>query len=105
MTNSFEGGPEHIPTKEEVMAVIGRFAENPVFVRELSDEQGIYLLELKTEGEKPGETTRYVYVRKGSFSTGERSSGTVIYVAYYKDEVPLGGHDISNFDYDSGRWE
>lgn len=53
MENSIEKGPEMIPTKEEVMEIISRFEKNTAFVRELSDEQGLYLLEVQVEGKEP----------------------------------------------------
>ena len=49
--------PECIPTKDEIIEIIKRHAENAIVTRELYDENGIYLLELKTEGEKPGKST------------------------------------------------
>ena len=105
MENSFEKGPEKIPTKAEVMEVISRFAENTILTRELSDEQGLYLLEVKIEGENPSEITQYEYVRKGRFPDGNQSSGTVIHVVYYQNEVPIGGHDVANYDSETGEWK
>lgn len=106
MENSPEKGPERIPTKAEIMEVISHFAENTTPVRELSDEQGLYLLEMKIEGENPGETTQYEYRRKGAFPDGNRSSATVIHIVYYEGEMPVpGGHDVANFDSETGEWK
>lgn len=104
MENQFEKGPERIPTKDEVMEVISRFAENTVPVRELSDEQGLYLLEVKIEGQNPGETTQYEYMRKGQFADGNQSLGTVIHVVFYEDGVPCGGNDVANYNPETGEW-
>lgn len=104
MNNSFEKGPERIPTKDEVLEMIARIAENAVPVRELSDEQGLYLLETKIEGDTPGETTQYEYRRKGQFPNGNQSLETVIHVVFYQDEVPCGGHDLVNYNSETGEW-
>lgn len=105
MKNPFEKGPERIPTKTEIMEVISHFTENSVLVRELSDEQGPYVLEVKIEGEKPGETIQYEYMRQGRFPDGNRSLGTVIHVVYYEGEIPVGGHDVANYDSETGQWK
>jgi hypothetical protein len=104
MENAFERGQEMIPTRDEVMEVVSRFAEGFVLVRELSDEQGLYLLEAKIEGEKPGETTQFEYMRKGQFPNGNQSSETVIHVVFYQDGIPCGGHDVANRDSVTGEW-
>ena len=87
------------------MEVISRFAENTTFIRELSDEQGLYLLEVKIEGENPGETIQYEYMRKGRFPDGNQSSGTVIHKVYYENGIPIGGHDVANYDSETGEWK
>ncbi|MEK7609976.1 MAG: hypothetical protein AAB470_02560 [Patescibacteria group bacterium] len=100
-----EKGPERIPTKEEVLEVIARYIENATFVRELSDEQGLYLLEVKVQGEKTGETIQYEYIRKGKFPNHNESVSTVIHIVYYENEIPVGGHDVANFDSETGEWK
>lgn len=105
MKNSFESGPERIPSSEEVMGVINGLAENARFVRELLDEQGLYLLEAKIEGDTPGEVTQYEYMRKGQFPDNNASAETVIHIVYYQDGVPCGGHDVASYNSDTGTWE
>ena len=105
MKNNFEAGPEQIPTREEVVGVIERFAENSIFVRELSDEQGLYLLEVEVGGDKPGETIGYEYIRQGQFSNNVGSTETVIHIVYYEDGVPVGGHNIANYNSGTRMWE
>ena len=104
MTNSIEGGPERILTKAEVVEVMVRYAENGTVARELYDEQdGLYLLEIKVEGKKAGESTEYTYRRKGTFGKNATLT-THIDVAYYEDNIPVGGSNISEFDYETGEW-
>ena len=62
--NYIERGNERIPKREEILDIIGRHAEKISVGRELFDEKGLYLLEIKVEGE---ETAEYQYMRKGIF--------------------------------------
>lgn len=96
-------GPEKFLTKEEILALIPN-AEGGVVARELSDEEGIYLLDVRFEGEKPGEVTEYSYARKGSW-TESKSVATRIDIAYYEDEVPMGGKSFARFDEGSKEWK
>ena len=105
MTNIYETGPERILTKAEVETAISYFAENFSFVRELSDELGLYLLEVKIEGEKPGETTQYEYMRKGRFPNQNQSSETAIHVVYYEGEMPVGGDKVAVYKAETNEWE
>jgi hypothetical protein len=105
MESPIEKGPERILSKAEVFEAISRFAENAKLVRELYDEQGLYLLEVKIEGGAPGETAQYEYIRKGAYPDGNQSSGTVIHVVYYENEVPVGGYNVADFNYDTGSWD
>jgi len=97
-----ERGPERIPTKEEVMEIIGRFAEGAPVTREISDEQGLVLLEVDVKGEGPGEVTQYAYLRVGEYPS-HKIKDTTIYVLHYQDGIPVGGHNI--FVLKSGEWE
>ncbi len=49
MSNTFEEGPEHIPTPEEVPAVFKELVGETEFeeTRKLEDEQGLYLWDIK----------------------------------------------------------
>ncbi len=104
MENPIERGPEQIPTREQVLKEIARHAEGAAFVRELSDEQGLYLLEVKIEGEKPGEIIQYEYMRKGRFQGVGQSSETAIHVVYYENDVPTNGQKIAIYNAESGEW-
>jgi len=105
MNESFiEKNHEKILTKVEVLEVMSRLAENATFVRELSDNQGLYLLEVKVEGKKPGEIIEYMYIRKGKFPNRNESLTTTIFVTYYEDEMPISGYNIANYKSESGEW-
>ena len=104
MENFIEKGPERILTKEEVMEVISRYAENATLIRELSDEQGLYLLEVKIDSEKPGEMTLYRYSRKGIFQNHNEASETALHIVWYQDEIPIGGDKIAVYNPETGEW-
>ena len=98
-----EKGPERIPSREEVLAIIGRFAEGAVVVKERSDEQGLYLLEAEVKGEKPGETTEYSYMRKGEFGNNS-SQATKVNAVFYADGMPISGDSLAICDPETGEW-
>lgn len=96
---------EHIPTKEEVLLEIAKHCENPTVKRELSDEKGVYLLEVEIPGAKPGETTEYIYQRKGEFPNGSKAMADVLNVTYFEDGMPVGGESVSTYNPDTKKWE
>ena len=104
MTNSFEKGPESIPTKDEVMGIILRRAEGATLVRELYDEQGLYLLEAVIAGERPGETVMYEYMRKGRYPNHNQISQTGIHVTFYRGKDPISGKEITSINPQTGEW-
>jgi hypothetical protein len=104
MENLIEKGPERILSKEEVLEVIARYGENAELVRELSDEQGLYLLEAKIEGKEPGEVIQYEYMRKGRFPNHNEASETALHVVYYQDEIPVGGDKVAVYNSETGEW-
>jgi len=91
-----EESPENILTREDILREMSRFVEGVDISRELSDSQGIYLLEIVTPGEKPGETIEYQYFRKGKFSNHIQSSETCIYKVYFEDGIPVGSETLWN---------
>lgn len=109
MENYIEKGPERIPTKEEVMEIIVRHPENVslsvILVRELYDEQGLYLLEAKKEGEKSGEFIEYLYMRKGVYPDKDSTTKSTINILHYKNGEPKTGWNIANYKLDTGEWE
>ena len=104
MENFAEKAPERIPERTEVLEVISRFCENPAIVRELSDDLGLYLLEVKVLGENPGEIVQYEYRRQGVFPDHNESTETVIHKVYYENGMPVGGEKMAVLK-DGGVWE
>lgn len=100
-----ESSSERILSKEMVVQALERYAgKDTVPVCELSDEKGLYLLEVEKPGEAAGETTQYYYIRKGRHGNHNESSETKIAVTYYQDETPISGHDIATLDEETGEW-
>lgn len=97
--------PEHFPTKEEILLEISKYCENPTIKRELSDEKGLYLLETEILGDKPGETTEYIYQRRGEFSNGSKAAETVINLVYLEGGIPTGGHSVAKYDSETKTWK
>ena len=91
-------------TNEQVLEAIGQHVEGYVIERELSDPEGVYLLEARVAGEKPGEVTEYRYQRKGEFGRNQNAQ-TTIQVAYYENDIPVGGKTVANYDEKTGTWE
>ena len=102
--NYIEHGNERIPTREEILDVIGRHAEKYTVGRELFDEKGLYLFEIKVEGKETTEITEYQYMRKGIFPNHNESLETTIHVVYFENGIPVGGHDIANYNSETGEW-
>ena len=83
MENPAEKSPERIPTKAEVMEIIVRHVESTkefVTLREIHDEKGLCLLDLRIEATKPGETHEYLYTRAGVLPNGSTTLQTSIEV-------------------------
>ena len=98
-----EGSAEKILTGEEVMEQIKKRFDKAEFVRELKDENGLYLLEAQERGETSGEFTLYVYQRKGNF--GKYSSiATTLEKVYFENDGPIGGDLIAEYDISTGEW-
>ncbi len=100
-----ETAPERIPSRQEVMDIISFFAEGGTVVRELSDEQGLYLLEVKVEGENPGETIQYEYMRKGKFPNHNQTLETTIHRVCYENGTPVGGTEVAVYRSEATGWE
>jgi hypothetical protein len=105
MEEHIEKGPEKVPTREEVLEIISRSTEGSIFVRELSDENGLYLLETRKEGEKAGETIQYEYMRKGRYPDQGEASETAPHIVYYKSDVPVGGDKIAVYNSETSEWK
>lgn len=109
-----EGATERIPTKDEAVSFLTNSLEGvPLTLqREISDEKGLLLLEMKREGDTPGETIEYNYIRKGKHKiisedgigreVGARANN--IEVTYYQDGMPVHGTTFALYDESSGTW-
>ena len=77
MKNSFERGPERIPTREEVMEIINRFSSNTTVVREKSDSSGIVrrIDWVNSQITLSANTNNYLFINENSVLS---SSGTFI---------------------------
>jgi len=105
MIEDAEKNKEKIPSKDEVLEIISRYAENATFVRKLSDERGLYLLEVKVEGKEKGEVTEYMYMRKGIYPNKNETLETAIHAVYYQDDMPVGGDKITVYNSETGEWQ
>lgn len=99
---SIEKSPERILTKSEVMEGMGIFVENGRVERELSDVRGLYLLEVIIDGEEPGDTIEYGYLRKGESPGHKGALETAIHRTYYSDGMPISGGKVAVFL--EGKW-
>ena len=99
-----EKTPKQILEREDILEAIEQYLKGYTIERELSGEKGIYLLEARVAGEKPGEVIEYRYQRKGSFGRNQ-SLQTVVQVTYYEDDIPVGGTTVVNYDENTGKWE
>jgi hypothetical protein len=85
--------------------LIRRFApEGSVPVVELSDEKGIYAIEVEKQGDAPGTMTRFQYVRAGKHDGGYYSDHTKINSADYEDGQCVMGESIAKLDMETGEW-
>lgn len=98
---TFEEGPESIPTLEEVQEVferlgVGKYED----VRRLEDEQGLYLWDIRVFEED----AEYSYMRKGQYDLGGQASTTAIHVIFFDEEgTPVGEHSVAKLI--NGHWE
>jgi len=103
--NTQENSAEYIPTREEILRELTAHCEKFEVKRELSDDQGIYLLEVEKEGGTEKESVLYAYQRKGAFPTGSQSLATVVHVAYFEGDMPVRGDIVSEYNPQTKTWE
>lgn len=100
-----ETEPKRILTKEEVLEAIGKHVEGYTIERELSDVDGIYLLEVRGVKRDDG-FEEYAYKRKTKMAQIQATSVTTIQVLRYAaDGIPYGGDTLANYDERTGKWE
>ena len=95
---------ERICTREEIVEKITSRCENPEVIRELSDEQGIYLLEVRSKGEDPNEGNLYLYKRRKEYTAGNEAPETCLEVVYYSGGDPCGGDTLASLNPETGEW-
>ncbi len=95
---------EKIPSRENILVEIRKRCEGATVVRELSDHDGIYLLEAREQGDKPGEFTDYIYQRRGSFPNKNAATTTVLERVFFENDIPCGGDVLAEHDDATGEW-
>lgn len=108
---------EKVPTKEEILSVIGVELKDCTVVVEKADEKGVYHFEITVKSEKEGEVIEYDYRRSGEFdgrhTAGGYSSlawegGTAsIHKAVYDDNGEFITYPEHIYEYrsDTGEWK
>lgn len=92
-----ETSPERILSREEVLSQLRSRCEQFEVERELSDAEGVYLLEvLSSDG-----TKRFAYQRKGLFANQIGSEKTTIRVDWTDDSYST---TLADFDPVTGAW-
>jgi pimeloyl-ACP methyl ester carboxylesterase len=99
---------EHIPNAEEVLALFKEIVGETEFeeTRKFEDEQGLYLWEIKIS-EADGESTEYLYIRKGDYKARGLAGGSAPETAIHKtcfdsEKIPYTGHPVRKFR--DGKW-
>ncbi len=100
-----ENNMERIPGRDEILKVIGSYSEEFTVERELSDNQGIYLLEVKVKLPETGEVVEYGYMRKGIFPNHNESLETAVHIVFYEGGMPVGGHTLTVLNTETGEWK
>lgn len=106
--NNIETNPERVFTKEAVIELVDSLAaqthaEKPQILRELSDENGLYLLELRIETKIHGYTLEFEYMRKGRYGRNQ-ASATALHLMLYVDGVPQTGDRIAEYNAEADIW-
>lgn len=99
-----ERAKERIPTRNEILGAMLRFAGSTNVTLERPDAEGIYLLEVTIEGKEKGETLEYQYIRKGRHANGNQESETSIHVTYCQDGMPISGDKVASYNPRDGSW-
>lgn len=97
MNNSIKE-TEHISTLEEIKDIFEKLLQGQKYkiVRKISDEKGLYLLDIKVQ--KKNEYNEYSYMREGRYQEGQ-ASNTAIHVTFFNcSGVPTGGHSVAKFE-------
>lgn len=112
LTSKAERGPERIPTEEEVLALMLNYSAELTDINDLrgkverreADERGLYLLDVRVEGDTPTKYSQYEYVRSGTHGKTVMAE-TSIRIIYYDDGVPYDSDQVARFDEQTGEWK
>jgi hypothetical protein len=99
---------ERILSQSEILSTLREYIDQfdlHTLGRELSDEQGIYLLEINIADPETGKISEYAYHRKGAFGKHIHSQTDISVTYYDADGMLNGGKDIANYDETTGDWK
>ena len=99
-----ERNRERILTKSEVMEIISRLVENPTISRELSDTQGLYLLEAEINDPEKDQTIEYQYMRKGIHGKNQARETGICMTSYIKG-IPEHSEMILVYNSKNNEWK
>lgn len=100
-SDSIENKNERIPNEREVLNQIESIVDGDFeIVRNLKDEQGLYMLSVESKDES-GDTVLHTYMRVGNNPEGF-SNETIIEAVYYVGDIPKGGRTVMK--YENGVW-
>ena len=94
---------EYVPTPEDIRLVFKELLKGEKYetVRQLEDEQGLYLWDIKIPQEDGH--IEYSYMRKGHYPEGQ-ASDIAIYITFFnKEGIPISGYSIAK--YTEGEWK
>jgi hypothetical protein len=101
--NFEEQDRDYTPTPEEVHGVFRELIKGGYKIERMGgDDRGLYMLEVVVQGEAPGETIEYAYMRQGRYPEGSITD-TEIHVTYYEDGVPVSGTSAARLV--NGKWK
>ena len=100
-----EANVEYVPTKEKILEQLMQCCEGATteVVQELSDEQGIYRLEVWGPSDG-GTRTLYGYLRQGTFGTHDSATTRIYSLEFEGDEVVFGS-DVAEYNQKTKVWE
>lgn len=92
-----EEKPEHIPSLEEVQAVLERLLKGEEYevIRKIEDERGLDTWEVRVN--TPEGASEFSYKRQGSYDA-HGNKVDVIHVTFFdNDDFPIGGHAVAKY--------
>ena len=102
MENPFERGPERIATKESVLEAIARYAQGAHVTKEINDSVGLLRLEAVIP-DRDGTLIEFFYLRK-NITADPITSKSSIFFTKSEGGIPVTGHNISDYNNETGEW-